>query len=71
MIKWLLKNDGGYKGMDGVEFPATVEISHEGRFCVVVKSSELERIGCDMSEFEGDDDEWWFLKEDCKEVVEQ
>lgn len=64
MAKALLKNDGGYKGMDGVEFPVLVEITHQGNFCVVVKSSELERIGCDMSEFEGDD-EWWFLKSDC------
>lgn len=68
MAKALLKNDGGYKGMDGVEFPVLVEITNQGNFCVVVKSSELERIGCDMSEFEGDD-EWWFLNGDCEEVI--
>ncbi len=67
MSKAILLNDGGYVGMDFVDFPVEVSISNSNRYAVAINVSELERIGCDMHEFD-DDDEWWFLREDLELV---
>ena len=56
----ILINDGGYRGMDNVCFPVEVYVSNLAEHGVAISSSEMERIGCDMSLFDGRC-EWWFV----------
>lgn len=56
----ILINDGGYIGMDNVCFPVEVSVSSFEENRVAISSSEMERIGCSMSLFDGEC-EWWFL----------
>lgn len=56
----ILINDGGYMGMDNVCFPVEVYVSNLAEHGVAISNSEMERIGCDMSLFDGRC-EWWFV----------
>lgn len=61
MEKVTLINDGGYVGMENVRFPVVVSVSDSNSRAVGISPQEMERIGCDMSKFEGAD-AWWFVK---------
>lgn len=61
MQKVKLINNGGYVGMENVRFPVVVSVSVSNSVAVGISSQEMERIGCDMSEFDSALD-WWFEK---------
>jgi len=61
MEKVTLINDGGYVGMENVRFPVVVSVSYSNSRAVGISPQEMERIWCDMSQFDSDLD-WWFVK---------
>lgn len=65
MNKVTLKNNGGYMGMEDVSFPVRVSVSDSNSTSIAIPSSEMERIGADMSVFERDCDWWFVISEHC------
>ncbi|MNG70303.1 hypothetical protein D3C79_286850 [compost metagenome] len=65
MNKIILKNNGGYMGMENVSFPVQVSVSDSNSASIAIPSSEMERIGADMSAFECDLDWWFVISEHC------
>lgn len=56
-MRVLLKNNGGYAGMEFVQFPVEVEATRKYAGCHSVTMDELVRIGADPCFF--DDTETW------------
>lgn len=73
LVKVRLLNNGGYGGMDNVEFPVIVNVQLKNTWgaYALVPAWELERIGCDMNKFKANSHHsatgiknWSLLKED-------
>jgi len=59
-MRILLKNNGGYAGMEFVQFPVEVEGKDNGEGCYQVECSELVRVGAD-ADFFCDEHLWNFV----------
>ena len=65
----IIKNDGGYKFMRGVNFPVMVS-GLASKDCVLVSGDELELAGADKSQMIGSGHGWIFYIGKEAEVVE-
>ena len=54
-----------FLGMEDVIYPATVSAKVHG-FAAIVRSSELERIGCNMLAFHGKNEWHFFIGTECE-----
>lgn len=67
-MRILLKKNGGYAGMEFVQFPVEVKGEDNGEGCFGVSCEELVRIGADP-EFFSDDHLWNFVIGNHAEAV--
>lgn len=70
-MKVLLLNDGGYFGLEGVEFPVQVEATPYRRNGVMmVTTEELIRVGADGNLFNGESimTTWAFTQSQYEEI---
>lgn len=71
VMKVILLNDGNYKGLESVKFPAEVSACEINNVYASIPTSEIVRIGGVEADFNDKDDQTWqfIIWREC-EVIE-